>query len=55
MSFHPLLHEPELSDYYTPSDEQHDRELGFIALSIVGIGGVLYYFEHQIMLRCDVI
>ena len=34
-----------LSDYYTPSDEQHHRELGFIALSMIGIGGVLYYFE----------
>ena len=41
----PLPREPVLSDYYTPSDEQHYRELGFIALSMIGIGGVLYYFE----------
>ena len=41
----PLPQEPVLSDYYTPSHEQHCRELGFIALSIIGIGGVLYYFE----------
>ena len=41
----PLLREPVLSDFYTPSDEQHYRELGFIALSVIGIGGVLYYFE----------
>ena len=42
----PLLpREPVLSDYYTPSDKQHYQELGFIALSMVGIGGVLYYFE----------
>ena len=41
----PLPHEPVLSDYYTQSDEQHYRELGFIALSMIGIGGVLYYFE----------
>ena len=34
-----------LSDFYTPSDEQHYRELGFIALSMIGIGGVLYYLE----------
>ena len=41
----PLPREPVLSDYYTPTDEQHYRELGFIALSMIGIGGVLYYFE----------
>ena len=27
----PLPREPVLSDFYTPSDEQHYRELGFIA------------------------
>ena len=41
----PLPGEPLLSDFYTPSDEQHYRELEFIALSMIGIGGVLYYFE----------
>ena len=41
----PLPREPWLSDYYTPTDEQHYRELGFIALSMIGIGGALYYFE----------
>ena len=42
----PLLpREPVLSDFYTPSDEQHDRELAFIALNMIGIGGVLCYFE----------
>ena len=41
----PLPRELVLSDYYTPTDEQHDRELGFIALSMIGIGGVLYYLE----------
>ena len=42
----PLLpREPVLSDFYTPTDEQHHRELGFIALSMIGIGGVLYYLE----------
>ena len=34
-----------LSDYYTPSNEQDDRELVFVALSMIGIDGVLYYFE----------
>ena len=41
----PLPREPVLSDYYTPNDEQHDRELAFVALSMIGIGGVLYHFE----------
>ena len=40
-----LPREPVLSNYYTPSNEQHYQELAFIALSMVGIGGVLYYFE----------
>ena len=41
----PLPREPVLSDYYAPSNEQHNRELAFITLSITGIGGVLYYLE----------
>ena len=41
----PLSQEPVLSDFYTLTDEQHYRELGFIALSMIGIRGVLYYFE----------
>ena len=41
----PLPQEPALSDFYILSDEQHYRELGFIALSMIGIGGVLYYLE----------
>ena len=41
----PLPKEPVLSDYYTSSDEQHDRELAFVTLSMIGIGRVLYYFE----------
>ena len=40
-----LPREPVLSDYYTPTDEQHYREFGFMALSMIGIGGVLYYLE----------
>ena len=42
----PLPQEPVPSDFYTPTDEQHYRELGFIVLSMIGIGGVLHYFEH---------
>ena len=41
----PLPREPVQSNFYTPSDEQHYRELGFITLCMIGIGGVLYYFE----------
>ena len=41
----PLPQEPVLSDFCSPSDEQHYRELGFIALSMTGIGGVLYYLK----------
>ena len=33
----PLSREPVLGDYYTLTDEQHYRELGFIALSMIGI------------------
>ena len=41
----PLPREPVSSDFYTPSNERHYRELGFIALSMIGIGGVLYYLK----------
>ena len=40
-----LPQKPLLSDFYTPTNEQHYRELRFIALCMIGIGGVLYYFE----------
>ena len=39
----PMPRESVLSDFYTPSDY---RELGFIVLSMIGIGGVLYYLEN---------
>lgn len=42
-----LPREPVLSDFYTPSDDQHERELAFITLSMLGIGGVLYYYERK--------
>ena len=45
LELQPLPREPVLSDYYTPTDEQHYRELGFIALSMIGISRVLYYLE----------
>ena len=41
----PLPQEPVLSDFYTPTEEQNYREWGFIVLSMIGIGGVLYYLK----------
>ena len=41
----PLPREPVLCDFYTLTDEQHYQELGFIALSMIGIRGVLFYLE----------
>ena len=41
----PLPREPVLSNFYTPGKEQHDRELSFITLSMIGIGGILWYLE----------
>ena len=38
----PLPPEPVLSDFHTLSNEQDDRELAFITLSMIGIGGVLW-------------
>ena len=42
----PIPPRPVLSDFYKPSNEQHDRELAFIALSMVGIRGILWYLER---------
>lgn len=42
-----LPREPVLGDFYEPDDGQHERELAFITLSMVGIGVVLYYVERR--------
>ena len=45
---HQLLHLSRklvLSNFYTPCNEQHDRELVFINLSMTGIGGVLWWLK----------
>ena len=42
----PLPREPVLSDFYDPTNEQHYRELGFIALNMIEIREVLCYFEQ---------
>ena len=36
---------PVLSDFYVPSEDHHNRELTFIALSMVGIGAFLWYSD----------
>ena len=43
----PLPPKPELSDFYTASDDQHERELAFIALSMVSVFGALWYIEKK--------
>ena len=41
----PMPREPVLNNFYTPTDEHHYSEFGFITPSMIGIRGVLYYFE----------
>ena len=43
----PLPRKPVLSDFYISGNEQHDRELAFIALNMIGIVGVLWYLEDR--------
>ena len=39
----PLPPKPILSDYYTPSENHHIREITFITLSMIGIGAYLWH------------
>ena len=41
----PLPSKPVLSDFYVPSEDHRNRELAFIALSMVGIGAFLWYSD----------
>ena len=41
----PLPPEPVLSDFYVPSEDHHNRELAFIALSMIRIGAFLWYSD----------
>ena len=41
----PFPPEPILSDFYTPSEDHHNRELAFITLSVIGIGAFLWYSD----------
>ena len=38
----PLGAEPQLSDYYTPSESQKDREIAFIVLGMAATGVIAY-------------
>ena len=37
--------EPVLSDYYTPSQSQKDREIGFIVVGITALGTAAYMYS----------
>ena len=41
----PLPPKHVLSDFYVPSEDQHNCELTFITLSMIGIGAFLWYSD----------
>ena len=43
----PLRVEPKLSDFYTPSDEQKDREIAFIILGMTATGLVAHLIRKM--------
>ena len=43
--FEPFPPKPVLSDFYVRSEDHHNRELAFIAISMVGIGAFLWYSD----------
>lgn len=42
----PAGREPVLSDFYTPSEDQKDRELGFVAVAMTLTGIVIYKYLY---------
>ena len=42
----PLPPKPVLSDFYVPSEDNHNRELAFITLSMIRIGAFLWYSDE---------
>jgi len=38
---------PQLSDYYTPSDAQKDREIAFVVLGMTAVGFVAYKLHRR--------
>ena len=43
----PLVPEPQLSDFYTPSSAQKDREIYFVVLGMAATGLVTYYIAKR--------
>ena len=43
----PLGSEPQLSDFYVPSDDQKDREITFIVLGVAATGLVAYEISNR--------
>ena len=43
-SLDPLPPEPKLSDFYSPSSDQQDREITFVVLGMAVTGFVAYKF-----------
>lgn len=44
----PLRVKPKLSDFYTPSDDQKDREIAFIVLGMAATGLVVYTVNNKL-------
>lgn len=43
----PLGSEPQLSDFYVPSDDQKDREITFVVLGVAATGLVAYEISKR--------
>ena len=43
----PLGSEPQLSDFYEPSDDQKDREITFVVLGVAATGLVAYEISKR--------
>ena len=43
----PLPPRPVLSDFYVPSEDYHNRQLAFITLSMIGIGGAFLWYSDK--------
>ena len=41
----PLPPKPVPSDFYVPSEDNHNSELAFITISMIGIGAFLWYSD----------
>jgi hypothetical protein len=46
-NFDPLGPEPTLTDFYTPSSDQKDREITFVVLGMAATGLLAYEFARR--------